>query len=70
MNVGSVVDVLPGQCLGRTPTKITITATVIEYYEWSWTGPSALLVKCKPLGRAFMVNLKHGDVLQVKEATK
>ena len=70
MNEGSVVDVLPEQSLGRTPSKITITAVIVEKYEWSWTGLSGLLVRCKPQSRPFMVNLKHGEVQLVKEATK
>ena len=71
MEVGDSVNILPGQYLGsRQQTKITITATIVEKYEWSWTGLSGLLVRCKPQSRPFMVNLKHSEIQQVKEQSK
>ena len=65
MEVGDTVNILPGQQLGGHPTKITITATILEKYEWSYTGLSSLLVRCKPQSRPFMVNLKHGEIVLV-----
>lgn len=69
MKVGDVVEIGPGQYLGRCLSKVAITAEVIEKYEWSYTKLSSLLVQCKPGSRRFMVNLKHGYVREVAGAS-
>jgi len=66
MEIGDLINILPGQQLGRLLTRITITATIVEKYEWSYTGLSSLLVRCKPKSRKFMVNLQHGEVQDIK----
>jgi len=65
IEIGDTVIILPGQQLGKKPTNRSIVAVVAEKYEWSYTGLSSLLVRCKPKSRTFMVNLKHGEVYTI-----
>ena len=63
LTIGDIVKILPGQHLGKTPTKIDIAATILEKYDWSWAGLSGLLVRCKPQSKPFMINPKHSKIL-------
>lgn len=62
LKVGDIVKIFPGQQLGRHLSKIILTGEVIKVYEWSWTGQSTAVVRCKPQSRSFWVNLKHSKV--------
>jgi len=62
IQTGDMVKIYPGQYLGNHRSKAVLLARVIKTYEWSWLGPTSLLVQCHPRSRAFMVNLKHSKV--------